>query len=303
MQYSIGVDIGGTKTAIAIVDETGKIADQVKIQTNTTARPEAVIEQINGEIDQLIQSDNIPVHQLQGIGIGAPGPLDVNKGKITSPPNLPNWKDVSIVEMIEDYFRLPVRLENDANAATIAEDWIGAGSPYRDFVYVTVSTGIGAGIISDGKLLTGQSGNAGDIGHTVVDPSFGRCTCGQEGCLEVVASGTAIARHGSFIMKKELTTQEVFDLYEKGEPKIVSLITKVFKRLGAGCVSLINTLDTEAIIIGGGVSNVGAPLFDTLQDYVNRYALNPKGRHTRIIPAKLQQDPGVIGAAALWFDR
>lgn len=302
MRYSIGVDIGGTKIAIAIVDETGDIKNHIIINTDTTVGPEKVIAEINTEINNLIQTNNIPMDSIQGIGIGSPGPLDVNKGEITNPPNLP-WKDVPIVQMVESYFNLPVKLENDANAATLAEQWIGAGASIHNFVYMTVSTGIGAGIISDGHLLIGESGNAGDIGHTVVDPTFGYCRCGQEGCLEVVASGTAIAKNGSEIMGESLTTKEIFDLYHSGQTEIIEFIDRVFERLGAGCVSLINTLDTEAIIIGGGVSNIGDLLFDTLQNYVGRYALNPKGRQTKIIPAKLKQNPGVIGAAALWFER
>src|SRR5699024_7150192 len=150
----------------------------------------------------------------------------------------------------------------------LAEQWVGAGSSFRDFIFMTVSTGIGAGIVSNGNLLTGKSGNAGDIGHIVVDPSFGSCICGQEGCLEMVASGTAIARNGSKMMRISLTTEEVFDLYYIGQPEIVELIDKTLKRLGAGCVSLINTLDTEAIIIGGGVSSIGDLLFDTVRNYV-----------------------------------
>jgi len=302
MRYSIGVDIGGTKIAIAIVNETGNIKDQIILNTDTTVGPEVVIENINKEISNLIQVNDVLIENIQGIGIGSPGPLDVRKGEITNPPNLP-WRDVPIVQMVESYFDLPVKLENDANAATIAEQWIGAGTSFRNFVYMTVSTGIGAGIVSDGHLLIGGRGNAGDIGHTVVDPAFGKCTCGQEGCLEIVASGTAIAKNGSNIMGESLTTKEVFDLYHSGNDKIVEFINHVFNRLGAGCVSLINTLDIEAIIIGGGVSNVGEPLFNALQNYIGHYALNPKGRETQVIPAKLKQDPGVIGAAALWFER
>lgn len=300
MCYSIGVDIGGTKIAIAIVAETGEIKDQVILNTNTKITSHEMIDQINLEIDQLLQKNEFSVDFIQGIGIGSPGPIDVHKGEITNPPNLP-WKHVPIVELVKNHFHLPVKLENDANAATLAEQWIGAGVNYHNFAYLTVSTGIGAGIISEGHLLTGMSGNAGEIGHTVIDPAFGRCRCGQMGCLEVIASGTAIARNGSKIMGESLTTKNVFELYHNGQSEIVELIDQVMERLGAGCVSLINTLDIEAIIIGGGVSRIGNLLFDTLQKYINQHAFNPKGKQTKIIPAKLKQNPGVIGAAAMCF--
>src|SRR5699024_10251842 len=128
-------------------------------------------------------------------------------------------------------------------------------------------------------------------------------TCGQEGCLEIAASGTAIAKNGSNIMGESLSTKEVFDLYHSGNDKIVEFINHVFNRLGAGCVSLITTLDIEAIIIVGGSYHVGEPLCNASQSYIGYYALNPKGRETQLIPARLKQDPAVIGDAALWFER
>ncbi len=220
---------------------------------------------------------------------------------ITNPPNLQNWRDVPVVEQIQDHFTVPVLFENDATAATLAEKWLGAGVANDDFIYLTVSTGIGAGIFSQGKLMSGARGNAGDVGHIVIDPAYGQCVCGQFGCFEMIASGTAIARLGSEAVGKTLTTKEVFTLYHKGDAAIVALIEKTFEKIGAGCVSLINLFDPEKIVIGGGVSKVGEPLFSAVQQYVSQYALNPSGRSTEIVPAVLDQDAGFIGAAALAF--
>src|SRR5699024_9346231 len=162
MRYSIGVDIGGTKIAIAIVNETGNIKDQIILNTDTTVGPEVGIKNINKEISNLIQVNEVLIENIQGIGIGSPGPVDVRKVEITNPPNLP-WRDVPIVQMVDSYFDLPVKLENDAHAATIAVHWIVAGISFCNFFYMTVCTGIGAGIVSDGPLLIGGRGNAGDI--------------------------------------------------------------------------------------------------------------------------------------------
>lgn len=302
MRYAIGVDIGGTKVAIAIVDEMGKIVEHSIIPTDLSVPPNEMIERISTEVSTQIYKSNVEQQNILGIGIGAPGPLDVKKGTLTNPPNLHGWVNVPITEMIAKDFSIPVTLENDANAAALAEKWLGAGQGNNNFIYMTVSTGVGSGIIADGKLLRGVKGNAGDIGHTVVDPSFGKCTCGQYGCLEVAASGTAIAKHGSDIIGRKLSTKEVFDLYAKSHPDMVKLIERVFRVLGVACVTLINTFDTEKIIIGGGVSNVGDVMFDTIRDYVRNYALNPAGQKTEIIPAGLDQRAGVIGAAALCFD-
>jgi len=300
--YSIGVDIGGTKVAIAIVEDSGQIMEQVVIPTNLSIPPEQMIEIMVQKINELLQMLNITETDIKGIGIGAPGPLDNNVGIIKNPPNLRNWIDVPIKQLFKQAFQLPVFVDNDANAATLAELKFGAGRDSDHFVFMTVSTGVGSGIVADGNLLRGKNGSAGEIGHIVVDPSFGPCICGQQGCLESIASGTAIAKQGSKIIGKELTTKEVFELYELGNPEIVSYLNKVFRVLGTACVTLINTFDTEKIVIGGGVSKVGEPFFKPIQEYVRQTALSQEGRNTVIVPAQLSQDAGVIGAAALCFE-
>lgn len=302
MKNSIGVDIGGTKVAIGIVNETGLVKEQSIIPTDLSISPFDMISKINVEIKNIITQAGLKQEDITGIGIGAPGPLDSKNGMILCPPNLPTWKDIPIQKWVEDEFSIPVKLENDANAAALAEKWIGAGQKNDDFIYMTVSTGIGSGIISDGKLLHGRKGNAGDVGHIVVDPSFGQCTCGQYGCLEWIASGTAIAREGSKIMGEKLTTAEVFNLYDQNHPDIIPYMNRVFHVLGVACVTLINMFDTEKIVIGGGVSNSGETLFNPIRSYVQSYALNPDGRKTEIVPSQLKQSSGVVGAAALWMD-
>lgn len=302
MTYVIGVDIGGTKVAIGIVNESGEINEHSIIPTDLSIPPLDMITKINTEIKRVIEKSGISEGEIKGIGIGAPGPLDSRNGMVTCPPNLPTWIDIPIQKWVESEFPFPVKLENDANAAALAEKWLGAGRLDDDFIYMTVSTGIGAGIITDGKLLRGRKGNAGDFGHMVVDPSFGKCSCGQYGCLEWIASGTAIAREGSKLMNEPLSTEQVFKLYDEGQSEIVPYLDRVINVLGVACVSLINTLDTEKIIIGGGVSKVGETLFKPIRDYVGSFALNPDGRQTEIVPSELEQNSGVIGAAALWID-
>src|SRR5699024_9666486 len=268
--YAVGVDIGGTKVAIAIVGKFGEIIEKTVISTDLTISPEAMITRINKEIQHVIMRSNVQVKEIIGIGIGAPGPLDSKNGMITCPPNLKKWIDIPIKQLIEQDFSIPVRLENDANVAALAEKWIGAAKDNNNYTYITVSTGIGAGIYADGKLLRGLKGNAGDIGHTVIDPSFGRCSCGQYGCLESIASGTAIAKRSSEIIGKNVSTKEVFALYREGNEKVIEYIDKVLRVLGVACVSVINTFDSEKVVIGGGVSKVGDILFDPIRSYVSK---------------------------------
>ncbi|UJF34947.1 ROK family protein [Paenibacillus hexagrammi] len=299
MKLAIGIDIGGTKTAIGIVDEQGTIAAKHTIKTDLSISPPQMVEQIAAAVKELLHQHSIEDSSILGIGIGAPGPLDPAGGRITCPPNLPGWQDFPLVKELERHLPYPIRMENDATAATLAEKWIGAAKDSHHFVFVTISTGIGSGIYLHGKLLTGASGNAGDAGHMVIDPSAGRCVCGQLGCWEWVASGTAIARQASEFLGRTVTSKEVFDLANEGDQNMVELVDKLYQYIGMGCVSLINILDPDTIVIGGGVSQVGEPLFQAVRSYVSAHALNPGGRHTRIVPAQLQTDAGLVGAAAL----
>jgi len=301
MKYVLGIDIGGTKVAIGLVGEDGVLYHHAKVPTDVKANPEDVINQLFGEIDTLIEQSEVQFEKIHGIGIGAPGPLDSKKGLITCPPNLPKWHDVDIVHHFKDKYKLPVQLENDCNAATLAEKWIGAAQSNDDFMYLTISTGIGSGIYSDGRLISGKSGNAGDVGHMVIDPSYGTCTCGQKGCWELIASGTGIARQGTKLLERPVTAEEVFTLYNQGDRSVQEMIDPIFTIIGVGCTNLINAFDPEKIVIGGGVSSVGDPLFNVVQSYVQKYALSPSGRETEIVSSGLDQNAGTIGAAALLF--
>ncbi|WP_410768105.1 ROK family protein [Fontibacillus sp. BL9] len=300
MSYAVGIDIGGTKTAIGLVDSDGQILSKISLPTDHAVSPAEMVDRIASAVKQLTAESGIPEAELQGIGIGAPGPLNTKLGQIVEPPNMPGWWGFPVIESFKRHFNLPFFFENDATAAALAEKWLGAARAAEDFVFITISTGIGAGIYSHGKLITGATGNAGDVGHFVIDPEAGTCVCGQQGCWEHIASGTAIARQASQLLGRSVSAKEAFDLAFSGaDVRIEQLVKKVFRYIGIGCVTLINTLDPELLVIGGGVSQIGDPLFDAVTDYVKQYALNPSGRNTPIVPAALQQDAGLIGAAAL----
>ncbi|WP_078555592.1 ROK family protein [Bacillus alkalicellulosilyticus] len=301
MKYSVGIDIGGTKIAIGIVTSSGELIDVVKLPTDKDKTPQVIMKNIVVDTKKLLEINNIQEHQLEGIGIGSPGPIHKEAGLIACPPNLQNWRNVDIVGYFKNHFTVDIYLENDASAATLGEKWVGAAQENQHFLFLTISTGIGAGIYTNGQLVRGTYGNAGDVGHIVIDPSRGKCVCGQKGCFEWVASGTAIARMASELLEKPLNTKEVFALYEQKNESIVGLVEQVFEYIGMGLVTLINTLEPEKIVIGGGVSQVGEPLFTFVQNYVKQYALSPFGRDTEIVSAGLNQEAGIVGAAALCF--
>ncbi|MCZ0703094.1 glucokinase [Natronobacillus azotifigens] len=299
MTLAIGIDIGGTKTAIGVLNREGKLLSKVIIPTDQSVAPNIMMDRINTNMQQLINDLNISKKEIQGIGVGAPGPIDTKLGKIVCPPNLPGWNDFKLVEDLGRRVGLEVKLENDASLAGLAEMWIGTAKEEKDFLYMTISTGIGAGIIINGSLVAGSTGNAGEVGHMVVDPSYGTCKCGQKGCLEWIASGTAIARQGTDLLKKDVTTEEVFKMYFNKDVQIVEMVNDIFDRLGMACVSLINLLDINLLVLGGGVSKVGQPMISSIEKYIQNYALNPKARETKIKQASLGGDVGIIGAGAL----
>ncbi|MDO3411113.1 ROK family protein [Saccharibacillus sp. CPCC 101409] len=293
---AIGIDIGGTKIALGLVDETGKVLAQTSLKTDPDKKPAQLIGEVADAVNAMLAERNVSPDEVKGIGVGAPGPLDAKHGRLDSPPNLPAWHGFGVVEELRKHFGAwPVHFQNDATAATLAEKWLGAAREAENFIFITVSTGIGAGIYMHGRLITGASGNAGDVGFITVEPG----AAGTDGYWEQIASGTAIARQASETLGREVSTKEAFDLAAAGDAQMTELIELTYRRLGVGCVSLINTLDPELIVIGGGVSQIGDPLFDAIRGYVSQHALSPAGRRTAIVPAALSQNAGLIGAASL----
>ena len=299
MKYSVGIDIGGTKTAIGIVSDAGEVVVEKVIHTDLTKTPQQMVQVMADVVNELQQESSISDEQILGVGIGIPGPLDAAAGKFTCPPNLPSWHNFEVAAEMRKHLAFPLQVQNDATAAALAEKWIGAAQNNANFIYITISTGIGGGLFLDGKLFTGFRGNAGDIGHIVIDPSQGICLCGQKGCFEWVASGTAIARQATAIRGRETSTKEAFEQFAEKDPQITMLVEQIFEYLGMGIVSLINTFDLEKVVIGGGVSQVGDALFQAIRAYVRKFALSPIGKETEIVPTKLNQNAGLIGAAAL----
>ncbi|MBA4494567.1 ROK family protein [Paenactinomyces guangxiensis] len=291
--YAIGVDIGGTKIAIGMVDKQGQVKEKQVLQTNIDKSPYQVCEQIYQVAAEIIQQSGVSAGEIAGLGIGAPGPIDRVNGTIVCPPNLPKWNGFPIRKFFAERVQIPVLFENDANVATLAEKWVGAAQENENFIYLTISTGVGGGLFFNGDVVWGKRGNAGEVGFTTMTPD------GQT--IEELASGTAIAKRASALMNKQLTTQEVFQLYALGDSVIVPLIEETFQYLGRFCTNLIHFCEPEKIVIGGGVSQVGEPLFNAVRHVVRQHASSQFGRETEIVPAGLQQDTGLIGASALFL--
>jgi len=310
-QVYLGVDLGGTKIAGLIGDQQGKVLSEQTVPTLADQGVEQVIIRIKTLIKDLMEKEASGL--VKGIGICAPGPLNIKTGTVICAPNL-KWKDVPIAPILEQEFGLPVFLENDANAAGYGECVYGAGKGAANMLYMTVSTGIGGGIIANGDLVYGRDDSAGEIGHMIILPNGPLCGCGQHGCIEALASGTAIARDArARLVKGEesmllelvegdlttLTSRDVAKAARRGDELALSLLDEAFSYLGIAISNLINLLNPEVIVIGGGVSKMGDLLFDRINNYLRGHSFQHMVKGVAILPSVLGGRAGAIGMVAL----
>jgi glucokinase len=318
-QLTVGIDIGGTKIAGGLVTQKGRLTKSLMVPTLAAKGRETSLAQVFRLIERLIRLAG-GKHNLRGIGICSPGPLNPKTGVVFNPPNLPGWRNVPLARLVQERFGLPAVVENDANAAGLAEVLIGAAAGYRDVFYVTLSTGIGTGIIIDKKIYHGKNGVAGEGGHVPIDHhSAYVCGCGTRGCIEALASGPGMARRARVLLEQEPTTPSLLRILTHGDLSRITpmMIADAARRrdrvaqaildetgfyLGVWLGGMVSLLDPEAIVIGGGVAQIGKPLFDKIRETLPHYTINRDFVATLpILPAKLQKDVGVYGAASLFF--
>lgn len=302
-----GVDIGGTKIAVALQNlEKERIAYR-SIPTRTELDPHGVLENIFVVIEEMLSETQTT---LASIGIGSPGPIDIENGLVVSPTNLPTWRNFPIVEIVKKKFGVPVAFDNDANAAALGEFYDGAGKDFRNIFYVTISTGIGGAIILDGKIHHGTSASAGEIGHAVVKYDGIVCRCGTRGCLETVAAGIHIARRAkeklaekraSFggTRNEDVTAKTVVEAAEKGDRIALEIWDETVRFLAIGIGNAITTVAPHAVILGGGISMSGEILFEPLRRYLAENVHMLPIEKVKILPASLGSESGVCGALIL----
>ncbi len=308
----IGVDLGGTKILTAVADKNGKIIAEKKLPTETESGQEKIKENIFKSIYDVMDKAKLHKDDIRAIGIGSPGPLDVENGIIYECSNLP-IKNMPIVDLIEEKTGIPTSLENDANTAALGEKVFGAGKKVDNLLYMTISTGVGGGIIIDGKIYYGVNGNAGEVGHMLIDPSGPKCGCGNHGCLESFSSGTAIKN----MAKRAIENNESNLLKEFAEKegeisgKVVSLAAnegdeialKIYKKaghyLGIGMANLVNIFNPEMIILGGGVMKSKEYFLPEAKKVLKEKALKAPVDIVKIREAILGDKIGVKGAIAV----
>jgi glucokinase len=314
----VGLDLGGTKILAAVVSPDGRILSRAKKKTKANKGAEAVLERISKVIQSAIEEAGLQSTDLAGIGAGSPGPLDPDTGIIVTAPNL-GWENVNLKKYLEEIFGIPAFIDNDVNVGTLGELRLGAGKGISSAVGIFVGTGIGGGIILDGKLYRGFNKTAGEIGHMVLDPSGPVCGCGQKGCLEALASRTAISRmieesladgKKSIITKvskrdiPKLKSRDLAVAFQEGDKVVTSALRKSAHYVGLAIGSLINFLNPEMFILGGGVVEaVEAFYLNEVTQSATGYAFAHASKNVRIVAAQLGDDSGVIGASQLARDR
>lgn len=306
--YVIGVDLGGTKISCALATIAGIVESKWTIPTEAHLGEKVVLDNIIDSINKVMELGKVSIDEIKAIGIGSPGPLDIEKGIVVTTPNLP-FKNFKLVEPIKKEFNVPVFLDNDANVAAIGEYMLGAAKGLKNMIYVTVSTGVGGGAVLDGKVYRGSTYNALEVGHMTLDPFGPTCGCGNNGCLEAMSSGTAIARRANEALRSKVetslrkyetvTSYEVFEEAKAGDIVAKEIIDRALTYLGIGIANMITSFDPEIIIIGGGVSKAGDIVFDKVKEVVNRRNFKTMAENCKIVPAGLGTNAGMLGAVAL----
>jgi len=305
-------DLGGTNLRAATIDETGKIHARVRHDTPRAAKsPDEIVRALVAAARACERelSDRDVIHAASVV---VPGTVNSSNKVVIQVPNLPCLDNFPLKDSLAKELGWPVVLENDANAAALGEMWLGAGRGSRTIVCITLGTGVGGGIILDGKLWRGADGSAGEIGHTTVDPQGGlKCRCGNTGCLEMFASATAIVRMArealpqyprSILRPDELSAEAVYEAAMKDDKLALEVFARMGTYLGIGMANLVNLLNPEMIVIGGGVANAWQVFEESMHEEVKQRAFPLPARRVRIVPAECGDDAGLLGAARLAFD-
>ena len=311
-----GVDLGGTKIYSLVATPSGEVLGEDRRPTEAPQGRDAVIDRMAGSIRSSLEQAGLATDGIQGVGISAPGPCDPERGVVTRAPNLLGWEEVHVTQAISDRLGAPSLLEHDAAAACYGEFRFGAAQGFRHIVYVTLSTGIGGGIMVDGRVYHGASGAAGEVGHLIVDEDGPLCNCGNRGCVEALGSGLAIAREAAAALEagrsphlaeairgRVPTAQLVHEAALRADPVSRQIIERAGHYAGLGLAAVLNFFNPEALILGGGLLNMGDLYLGPALRAAREGTFDQVLSDVTIAQAKLGDRSGALGAAALVMDR
>ena len=314
MKQYFGIDIGGTAVKLGIVDETGKVLCKGEQSVNFDGYQTPVLDTVRKAAKEFLTAQTIPVESLSGIGVSATGQIDSRKGIVAGTcGNFPNYIGSPIKAALEQDFGLPVTVANDANCMTLGEVWVGGAQGYTDIIGVTLGTGVGGGIVVEGKLLHGAHGSGAEIGHLVLNrDETVPCNCGKRGCVEQYCSATGIVRlakrhldstdaPSSLRTLKNLTCKDIFDAGKAGDKEALIILDRYYAYMGEFLGDVCTTVDPEVVVIGGGVSKAGQVLIDGILPYFHKYVFHAASG-ARFTLASLGNDAGAYGAFKLALD-
>lgn len=311
--YYIGIDIGGMSIKGGLVDEQGVIHVKEAVETKPERHYGEIAKDIAALCKRLAALGNVPLSDIKGIGMGIPGTINSEKGIITYANNI-NFSNVPIVEELKKYIDIPVKIGNDANCAALGETAFGSAKEYKNIVFITLGTGVGSGIIIDGKIFEGKDGAGAEAGHICLVLGGEPCTCGKKGCWEAYGSATALIRQTKRAAEKypdsllnkiiaedgKVSGRTAFKAAKEGDEVGRRVVKRYMRYVAEGILSLVNIFRPDAVIVGGGVSNEGEYFIKSIQKFVTRYSYGGKiNPYVKVIRAGLLNDAGILGAAAL----
>ncbi len=318
--HVVGIDIGGTKLATVVADSTGHILSKVRKPTLSERGPEYALQLLFDMVRETVELAGLAQESISAIGVSCGGPLDTKTGVVYSPPNLPGWDALPLKAKLESEFDIPVTIENDANASALAEYRFGGGRGYDALLYMTMSTGIGGGIVIDGEIYHGANDSAGEVGHQILLPNGPPCGCGKRGCLEALCSGPAIARRAQAAIQKQLETEKTatFELLKLADGRIetvksehvlaaartgdalaLQLVDETAYYMGWGIANLVNILNPDIVLLGTIAIAAGDLLLDPIRKTVAEFAMTRLAQAAKIESAQLGEALGDLAAIAL----
>ncbi len=306
-EWVIGVDLGGTKTALGLVSPDNEVVAQTRIPTNDHEGPEAIVERIAAQVVELERK--LPSGQrAAGLGICCPGPIDHISGSLLTLVNLPGLSNTPLRQLLAERLGIPVRLDHDAKVAALGEFYYGAGRGHDHMVYVVIGTGVGAAIIINGQLYYGESNSAGEVGHMTVNPAGERCACGTRGCLETYTSGPWLSRRYQQALEQAgkgdteaIAGERVTHLAAQGDPAAQSVMNAAGEALGIAVASMAMILNVERYVIGGSVAKAGDLLLEPARKAMPHYCFQAVGARVQILQSELGDDGPILGSA--WLAR
>jgi glucokinase len=302
-KFIVGVDVGGTNIKLGIINDAGRVIARSRlVTTHISANKNQLIEAVVTAVKKLISEQKIPIKQILGIGFGLPGLVNPDTGMVIFLPNIPGWRNVPLRKIVQSKLRLPVYLDNDVNVIALAEWKYGAGRGFRNLICITLGTGVGGGLILNNSLYRGEGNVAGEIGHMPLNETGPSCNCGGFGCFErYVGNRTLQAKAEKIFKIKGIQFPDMYKMFHEG--RNVSQIKKFWQeageQIGNGLVGVVNLLNPQLIVIGGGVSNNFKFFAPTVNKVIQRRAMKVQAKMVKIVHAQLDDDAGIVGAQVL----